>query len=57
MAMAKKTKTNIEFLLVKAELDGVPEKRLSRSRNIGQVDLVRPLTGKPVGSLTLVLRA
>ena len=55
--MAKKTKTNIEFLLVKAELDGVPEKRLSRSRNIGQVDLVRPLTGKPVGSLTLVLRA
>ena len=56
--MAKKTKTNIEFLLVKAELDGVPEKRLSRSRNIGQVDLVRPRTGveKKVAAREMVFR-
>ena len=40
--MAKTTKVNIEFLLVKAELKGVPEKGLLRSRNIGQVDLIWP---------------
>ena len=36
--MAKKTKASLEFLLVKAELKGIPEKGLLRSRNIGQVD-------------------
>ena len=34
-AMPKKTKLNLEFLLVKAELKGVPEKGSLRSRNIG----------------------
>ena len=43
--MAKKTKANLEFLLVKAELKGIPEKGLLRSRNIGQVDLVWLRTG------------
>jgi len=33
--MPKKTKLNLEFLLVKAELEGVSEKGLLRSRNIG----------------------
>ena len=32
--MAKKVKVNLEFLLVKAEVNGVPEKGLPRSRNI-----------------------
>jgi hypothetical protein len=32
--MAKKAKVNLEFLLVKAEVKGVPEKGLLRSRNI-----------------------
>ena len=40
--MAIRTKANIEFLLVKAELKGIPEKGLLRSRNIGQVDLIWP---------------
>ena len=31
--MAKKTKGNLEFLFVKAELKGLPEKGLLRSRN------------------------
>ena len=57
MATTKRAKANLEFLLVKAELKGIPEKGLLRSRNIGQVDLIRPLTGKPIGSLTLILRA
>ena len=43
--MAKKAKANLEFLLVKAELKGIPEKGLLRSRNIGQVDLIWPRTG------------
>ena len=45
MAAAKRTKVNLEFLLVKAELKGVPEKGLLRSRNIGQADLIWPRTG------------
>ena len=45
MATTKKTKANIEFLLVRAEVKGIPEKALLRSRNIGQVDLVWPRTG------------
>jgi len=43
--MVKATKTNLEFLLVKAELKGIPEKALLKSRNIGQVDLIWPRTG------------
>lgn len=50
---AKRAKANIEFLLVKAELKGIPEKGLLKSRNIGQVDLIWPRTGKPIGSLSL----
>ena len=38
MATTKRTKANIEFLLVKAELKRIPEKGLLRSRNIGQID-------------------
>lgn len=34
-----------EVILVRAELDGVPEKRLLKSRNLGAVDLVWPRTG------------
>ena len=42
MAATKRTKANREFLRVKAELKGVPEKGLLRSRNIGQIDLIWP---------------
>ena len=42
MAATKRTKVNVEFLLVKAEIKGVPEKALLKSRNIGQIDLVWP---------------
>ena len=45
MAITKRTKVNLEFLLVKAEVKGVPEKALLKSRNIGQVDLIWPRTG------------
>ena len=41
----KRAKVNVEFLLVKAELKGIPEKALLKSRNIGQVDLIWPRTG------------
>ena len=44
--MAKRMKADLGFLLVKAELKGIPEKALLKSRNIGQVDIVRPLTGR-----------
>ena len=56
--MAKKTKENLEFLLVKAELKGIPEKGLLRSRNIGQVDLVWPRTGvaKKSGAREMVFK-
>ena len=58
MATAKKAKANIEFLLVRAEVKGVPEKALLRSRNIGQVDLVWPRTGvaKKSGAREFVFR-
>ena len=36
MAAAKRTKVNLEFLLVNAEVKGIPEKWLLRSRNIKQ---------------------
>ena len=42
MATVEKTRRTIEFLLVKAELQGIPEKKLLRSRNIGQLDLIWP---------------
>ena len=38
-------KKAIEMLLVKAELTGVPERRLLKTRNLGAVDLVWPRTG------------
>jgi len=41
----KNAKTNVEILLVKAEVKGVPEKGLLRSRNLGCVDLIWPRTG------------
>ena len=43
--MAKKAKASLEFLFVKVELKGIPEKGLLRNRNIGQVDLIWPRTG------------
>ena len=43
--MAKTTKTNLEFLLVKAEVKGVPENVLLKSRNVGQVDMIWQRTG------------
>ena len=56
--MAKKVKANLEFLLAKAELKGIPEKGLLRSRNIGQVDLIWPRTGvaKKSGAREMVFR-
>ena len=58
MATAKRTKANLEFLLVKAEVKGIPEKGLLRSRNIGQVDLIWPRTGvaKKSGAREMVFR-
>ena len=38
-------KTAVEILLVKAEMTGIPEKRLLKSRNLGTVDLVWPRSG------------
>lgn len=40
-----KNKTAVEILLVKAELTGLPEKRLLKSRNLGTVELIWPRTG------------
>ena len=56
--MAKKEKANLEFLLVKAEVKGIPEKGLLRSRNIGQVDLIWPRTGvsKKSGAREMVFK-
>ena len=45
MATTRKTKEALEVLFVKAELKGIPEKGLLRSRNLIQVDLVWPRTG------------
>ena len=58
MATTKRTKVNLEFLLVKAELRGIPEKALLKSRNIGQVDLIWPRTGiaKKSGAREFVFR-
>jgi len=38
-------KTAVEIRLVKAELKGMPEKALLKSRNLGCVDLIWPRTG------------
>jgi len=54
--MAKKTKANLEFLLVKAELKGIPEKGLLRSHNIGQVDLICLLTNKLTDAFAICCR-
>ena len=40
-----KKKTSVEILLVKAELAGVPDKRLLKSHNLGSVDLIWPRVG------------
>ncbi len=58
MATTKRTKANVEFLLVRAELKGVPEKALLKSRNIGQLDLVWPRTAiaKKTGAREMVFK-
>ena len=38
-------KIPLEITLVRAELDGVPEKRLLKTRNLVQIDLIWPRTG------------
>ncbi len=38
-------KRTVEILLVKAELTGLPERRLLKSRNLGAIDLVWPRSG------------
>ena len=42
MATSRKTKEALEILCVRAELNGIPEKGLLKSRNIGQLDLIWP---------------
>lgn len=39
-----KTKRSLEFQLVRAEVKGLPEKVLLKSRNLGNVDLIWPRT-------------
>ena len=41
----KNAKSAVEILLVKAEMTGVPEKRLLKSRNLGTVELIWPRNG------------
>ena len=57
MATARK-KALLEFLLVRAEIKGVPEKGLLKSRNIGQIDLIWPRAGiaKKSGAREMVFR-
>ena len=45
MATAKRTKAALEILFVRAEVKGIPEKGLLKSRNMVQVDMVWPRTG------------
>ena len=47
--MAKSIKTNLEILLVRAELTG--------ETKTSSIPLKRPLTGKEIGALTLEIRA
>ena len=58
MATTKRTKVNVEFQLVRAELKGVPEKALLKSHNIGQVDLIWPRAtiAKKSGAREMVFR-
>ena len=41
----KNAKTAVEVLLVKAEMTGLPERRLLKSRNLGTVELIWPRCG------------
>ena len=41
----RRAKAAVELLLVRAELKGVPEKALLKSRNMVQVDMIWPRTG------------
>ena len=41
----RRAKASLEFLLVNAELSGIPEKGLLKSRNLGCIDLVWPRAG------------
>ena len=41
----KTEKTGVEIRLLKAELSGLPERKLLKSRNLGAVDLIWPRTG------------
>lgn len=43
--MAKSTKRLVEVELVRCEIDGVPEKTLLKSRNLGCVDMIWPRAG------------
>ena len=45
MATAKKTKVGLEVLFARAELKGIPEKALLKSRNMVQVDMIWPRSG------------
>ena len=45
MATAKKTKVALEVLFVRAELKGIPERALLKSRNMVQVDMIWPRAG------------
>ena len=45
MATTRKTKVALEVLLVRAELKGVPERALLKSRNMVQVDMIWPRAG------------
>ena len=58
MATTKRTKVNVEFQLVRAELKGVPEKALLKSHNIGQIDLIWPRAtiAKKSGAREMVFR-
>ena len=58
MATTKRTKVNVEFQLVRAELKGVPEKALLKSHNIGQVDMIWPRAtiAKKSGAREMVFR-
>ena len=45
MATAKKTKVALEVLFARAELKGIPERALLKSRNMVQVDMIWPRSG------------
>ena len=40
MATARKTKVALEVLFARAELKGIPERALLKSRNMVQVDMI-----------------